>query len=90
MACGDNFYEAGVTGVDDPMWQKIWVDVFLEGPELRVPWMALLGNHDYGGSSSAQLNFTTSDRNPDGLWQMPGRVGKISLLFHAPPFPPWF
>lgn len=74
MVLGDNFYPSGVTSVDDPKWQTNWKDLFLDCPELRVPWQAVLGNHDYVGSDWAQIDFTTSDLNTDGLWQMPDRV----------------
>lgn len=42
---GDNIYDAGVDGVDDPQW----IDKF-EAPyaALDFPFYAALGNHDYG------------------------------------------
>ena len=33
----------------------------------------ILGNHDYEGNPNAQVEFSTSSANSDGLWQMPDR-----------------
>jgi hypothetical protein len=46
MLTGDNFYDDGVDGVDDPQWQ----DKFeLPYEDIDFPIYAVLGNHDYGG-----------------------------------------
>jgi len=72
LALGDNFYPNGVKSVDDPKFKK-WEKVFLCHPNLRIPWRIILGNHDYQSNPQAQIDFTTSPKNPDGLWQLPSR-----------------
>ena len=75
LALGDNFYPNGVRSVTDESWRTKWEHVFLRDfPQLRVPWQAILGNHDYKGNFAAQLAFTSHARNPYGaLWQLPQR-----------------
>lgn len=43
---GDNIYDSGVDGLDDPQWESKF-----EAPyrDLALPFYAVLGNHDYGG-----------------------------------------
>jgi tartrate-resistant acid phosphatase type 5 len=65
---GDNFYEDGVTGTDDPHWARSFESVYT-APSLQVPWYVVLGNHDYRGNIHAQIQYTSmSDR-----WKMPAR-----------------
>ncbi len=81
LSVGDNFYPAGVNGVLEPFAADftsseflMWERVFLKHSQLRVPWYAVLGNHDYIGQWQAQIAFTNSKRNPHhGLWRMPDR-----------------
>lgn len=74
IAVGDNFYEDGVQSVDDPKWRNLFEDVYT-GTHLRpLPWYVALGNHDYGGSPQAQVDYTgLSDR-----WHMPARYFKVA------------
>ncbi|MCP4448360.1 MAG: hypothetical protein GY811_23920 [Myxococcales bacterium] len=46
---GDNFYDAGVAGVSDPLWQDYFEMPYAAIPD-TVPFYPVLGNHDYGGS----------------------------------------
>jgi len=64
LGLGDNFYDDGVDSVDDPKWKSFWVDSYLTYESLRVPWKAVLGNHDYDGNPDAQIDFTTHVGNP--------------------------
>lgn len=65
---GDNFYEDGVTGLDDPHWTRSFETVYTDS-SLFVPWYVVLGNHDYRGNIHAQIQYTAvSDR-----WEMPAR-----------------
>lgn len=67
VAVGDNFYNAGVTGVDDPKFQEVWNNVY-NGPTLKnLPWYVVMGNHDWYGSRTAQIEY--AKLNP--RWIMP-------------------
>jgi len=68
VSTGDNFYENGVTGIDDPSWQSSFENVY-RAPSLQVPWYATLGNHDYRGDSQAQIAYSKRK----GRWTMPAR-----------------
>lgn len=68
VTTGDNFYPAGVTGTDDPLWQKVFGDVFTSN-ELRRPWYPVLGNHDWRGNVEAQIAYSGVDTR----WRMPAR-----------------
>ena len=68
ISVGDNFYEDGVTSVQDPQWQSSFEQVYAD-PALQVPWHVILGNHDYHGNCEAQLAYAkTSPR-----WHLPAR-----------------
>lgn len=49
-ALGDNFYNMGV--VNDAAWKSQWSDIYgtydPSSPLHNVPWLAVMGNHDYG------------------------------------------
>lgn len=47
VSTGDNFYESGLTSVDDEDFDASFREVY-HHKELQVPWYAVLGNHDYG------------------------------------------
>ncbi len=68
LALGDNFYEDGVASVDDPQWQSSFEGVYT-APSLRIPWYAVLGNHDYHGTPDAQIAY--GRKSP--RWRMPAR-----------------
>jgi acid phosphatase len=68
ISVGDNFYEDGVTGVDDPQWKASFEDVYAS-PSLQVPWHVALGNHDYHGNAQAQLDYSARSRR----WRLPSR-----------------
>jgi acid phosphatase len=73
LSLGDNFYEDGVVGLDDPHWWASFEEPYYWGG-LRVPWYAVLGNHDYRGNPDAQIAYTAhSDR-----WNMPARYYRSS------------
>lgn len=55
ITVGDNFYEAGVTKVDDEMFKSAFVDIYT-GP-LNVTTYASLGNHDHKGNVQAQIDY---------------------------------
>ena len=69
LALGDNFYTKGVTSTTDSLWSSLWTDVYLTYTSLKVPWYAVLGNHDYGNSDGPQAEI---DRTSiDSYWVMP-------------------
>ena len=51
----------------------------LQYDSLRVPWFMLLGNHDYMGNPTAQIEFTHHRKNLFNLWRMPSNYYKVSL-----------
>lgn len=66
ITLGDNFYPAGVTSADDPKWQTHFEQVYAQA-SLQVPIYASLGNHDHGGNTQAQVDY--SGRSP--RWKLP-------------------
>jgi len=68
VSVGDNFYEDGVSGLDDPHWQTSFEQVYT-AKVLQRPWKVILGNHDYRGNVQAQLDY--AHRSP--RWRMPAR-----------------
>ena len=68
LSLGDNFYEDGVQGTDDPQWRSSFEDIY-DAPSLRSPWRVILGNHDYRGDVQAQLDYGSRDTR----WSMPAR-----------------
>jgi tartrate-resistant acid phosphatase type 5 len=70
----DNFYKNskgldGVRSTHDIRWDEIWANVYLRGSMRRIPWYAVLGNHDYVGSIDAQVEKTGEEE----MWNMPER-----------------
>jgi len=61
-ALGDNFYDEGVTDVNDPKWKEIFMDAY---NGVQCPWFPVLGNHDWQGNVQAQIDF-----KGDSRWQM--------------------
>jgi tartrate-resistant acid phosphatase type 5 len=68
VSVGDNFYENGVTGVDDPQWQSSFEEIYT-APSLQSPWKVILGNHDYRGNVQAQLDYSKTSHR----WRLPAR-----------------
>lgn len=61
---GDNFYPSGVKNVLDPQWESKFEKPYLF---LKMPFFAVLGNHDYQGNTQAQIFYSEkSDK-----WKMP-------------------
>ncbi len=79
---GDNFYDSGVEGVDDPQWQ----DKFeLPYEDITFPLYPTLGNHDYGGNgigvdfdtnkAQYQIDYT----NISQIWTLPSKYHSFKL-----------
>jgi tartrate-resistant acid phosphatase type 5 len=48
VSTGDNFYEWGLTSVNDPQFDSSFRDIYSQPELANVPWHVALGNHDYG------------------------------------------
>ncbi|KAJ4710154.1 Purple acid phosphatase [Melia azedarach] len=65
ISTGDNFYEDGLTGVDDPAFTESFTNIYTS-PSLQTQWYNVLGNHDYRGDVEAQLSRVLTKR--DSRW----------------------
>lgn len=68
ISTGDNFYPHGVASVTDPQFQASFEEIY-SAPSLQTPWYAVLGNHDYEGSPSAEVAYSGRSQR----WRMPAR-----------------
>eukprot|EP00047_Mylnosiga_fluctuans_P005924 m.243654 g.243654 ORF g.243654 m.243654 type:complete len:323 (+) comp14281_c0_seq1:457-1425(+) len=67
IALGDNFYSYGIdTDVTDPRFRVTFENVYTDA-SLQIPWYVVLGNHDYQGNVTAQVDYTTVSSR----WKMP-------------------
>ncbi len=73
VSVGDNFYEDGVTGLDDPYWQNSFERIY-SAAALQTPWRVILGNHDYRGNVQAQLDYS----HVSPRWKLPARYYQVS------------
>jgi len=79
---GDNFYWGGIPhtirggrGVHDQMW-NLGFEMVYSSQELTIPWIGVVGNHDYGGDGCfsdirAQFDYTIKDMLQYDRWKMP-------------------
>lgn len=75
---GDNFYPSGVDSVTDPLWESHFEKVYSGDCLQKIPFYAVLGNHDYRSVPEAQIAYT---RERGGRWNLPARY--YSLRFGA-------
>jgi DNA repair exonuclease SbcCD nuclease subunit len=73
LAAGDNFYDQGVTDVNDSHWTESFENVYSEEPLATIPWYVALGNHDYYGNVQAQIDYSQLSQR----WNMPARYYSI-------------
>lgn len=66
---GDNFYENGLAGPDDPLLRTAFDDVY-DGALAELPFYPVLGNHDYQGDVDAQVGYGAVEPR----WRMPARA----------------
>ena len=66
ITLGDNFYNKGMRGVDDPRWKTWWDQLY---DPLGIQFYATLGNHDYGFPQSPEAEVLYSKKSPS--WRMP-------------------
>ncbi|KAF3432056.1 hypothetical protein FNV43_RR26795 [Rhamnella rubrinervis] len=55
ISTGDNFYDNGLTGVDDSAFDDSFTKIYT-APSLQKQWYNVLGNHDYRGDVEAQMS----------------------------------
>ncbi|XP_057804919.1 purple acid phosphatase 17-like [Salvia miltiorrhiza] len=55
VSTGDNFYDNGLKGVEDPNFVDSFTDIYT-AKSLQKQWFNVLGNHDYRGDAVAQLS----------------------------------
>lgn len=65
VSTGDNFYDDGLKGMNDPTFQNSFTKVYT-AKSLQKQWYNVLGNHDYRGNVEAQLNPLF--QKIDGRW----------------------
>ncbi len=61
ISCGDNFQLQGVASVQDPLWLVNFENVY-KNLSLQVDWYPVLGNHDYKGSTQAEIDYSNISR----------------------------
>ena len=66
ITLGDNFYNQGMKGVDDPRWKTWWDQLY---DPLGIQFYAILGNHDYVFPESPEAEILYSKQSPS--WRMP-------------------
>jgi acid phosphatase len=66
LGLGDNFYNDGVTSVDDPQWEEKYEEPFADW---TIPFFMTLGNHDHHLNADAQVEYSLTD----DYWTMPAR-----------------
>lgn len=69
LSTGDNFYEFGVDGVEDPQWNTTFSNVYSHPSLLSIPWLVVLGNHDYRTNPEAQIEYSSYEFK-DSRWNM--------------------
>ncbi len=88
VLAGDNMYEKGVEGVDDPLFREAFEQPYAE---LGIPFYVALGNHDNAmtdigeGAHNAKGDFQVqyTEVSPSGSWKMPERFYTQSFASRA-------
>ncbi len=75
ISTGDNFYDEGVESLDDPHWQASFESVYHHS-SLQIPWYISVGNHDYGGSIRAQIDYSLISSR----WNLPSHYYSFRQL----------
>jgi len=61
VSCGDNFQVQGVASTQDPLWLTNFENVYNK-LSLQIDWYPVLGNHDYKGSTQAEIDYSKISR----------------------------
>ncbi len=75
ITLGDNIYPSGVKNPNDPLLDKLIKEPYKKPCLKKIPFYPSLGNHDYKGNISAQIEY--SQKNPQ--WQMPHRFYTVTF-----------
>ena len=89
---GDSFYDNGVASTTDPLWNSVFENMYLQTSLLNIPWYSVLGNHDYNGNPTAQIQYYQQklgykrwympDHNYTMLYTIPNSGGRhIEFVF---------
>lgn len=93
LNAGDNFYWGGVfdeslggQDVHDPVTFSQGFEDIYHHESLMVPWLSIMGNHDYGGDGCfsnvrAQFDYTVKDLLHNNRWKMPSPYYKHRINF---------
>lgn len=77
LLVGDNFYVQLPGGVQDPMWQSAFEQMY-NPSTLNFPFYAVLGNHDYkNGKDQIELDYAR--QNPHSRWKLPARWYRVDF-----------
>ena len=66
VSTGDNIYPSGVRSTRDYNWLASFEEIYT-AHSLQTDWYVVLGNHDYKGSTQAEIDYSAIDRR----WNMP-------------------
>jgi metallophosphoesterase superfamily enzyme len=61
VSCGDNFQVQGVASTQDNLWLVNFENIY-KALSLQVNWYPVLGNHDYKGSTQAEIDYSKISR----------------------------
>lgn len=71
---GDNIYDSGVSGVDDPQWQDKFEKPY---QNVNAPFWVVLGNHDYGGNGAGyevwKADYQVQYSQKSSKWKLPAK-----------------
>jgi tartrate-resistant acid phosphatase type 5 len=82
LLVGDNFYMKLPGGVNDPVWQSAFEQMY-DPRALNFPFYAVLGNHDYrdgktyNGKDMVELNY--AKLHPQSRWKLPARWYRVDF-----------
>lgn len=79
LLLGDNFYDSGVDGVDDPQWQQKFEMPY---EDIDFPLYATLGNHDYGGNGIG-VDFDTKKAQYQIDYTKMSQIWKLPSKYHS-------
>jgi tartrate-resistant acid phosphatase type 5 len=79
MSLGDNFYQEGVSSVDDARFNATFERVYDDAALRNVPWYIIAGNHDHLGSIAAQIEYSRHSSR----WRFPSEFYVERFAFGA-------